>query len=175
MLQLLSNSLPTRWSARTGSKTKGCGFFPFWDPQNPLREVDVFVESPILFEDLWRRSEIVELGTTSTRIASISDHIFLKSLADRPEDRQDIGGSSRNSEAQGTPMSSEQPRSESWGGWSESRERKFTVGLQATPRGPARVARRSDCIRSPRGGTPQAPPTSRASRVGPVNLTVEVA
>ena len=49
---------------------------------------------------------------------------------------------------------SEQPRSESWGGWSEARERKFTLGLQATPA--ARSARAEEAIafRSPRGALP---------------------
>jgi hypothetical protein len=71
-------------------ESKGLRVFSLWDPSVPLREVDIFVESPIAFEELWTRSEVVHLSTTSTRIASIPDLIFLKSLAGRPEDRQDI-------------------------------------------------------------------------------------
>jgi hypothetical protein len=69
---------------------KGMRVFSLWDPTTPLREIDLFVESPIEFAELWARSEIVTLSTTSARIASIPDLIFLKSLAGRPEDHQDI-------------------------------------------------------------------------------------
>jgi hypothetical protein len=69
---------------------KGMRVFSLWDPSAPLREVDVFAESPIPFDELWARSEVVQLSTTTARIASIPDLIRLKSLAGRPEDRQDI-------------------------------------------------------------------------------------
>jgi hypothetical protein len=69
---------------------KGMRVFSLWDPSTPMREVDVFVESPIPFEELWARSVVVSLATTTARVASIGDLIHLKSLADRPEDRQDI-------------------------------------------------------------------------------------
>lgn len=69
---------------------KGMRVFSLWDPATPLREVDVIVESPIAFDELWARGEVVQLSTTSARIASTPDLISLKSLADGPEDRQDI-------------------------------------------------------------------------------------
>ncbi len=64
--------------------------FSLWDPQDPLRSVDVFVENPIDFEELWGRSELVELANSRTRIASIVDLIRLKRLAGRPQDHADI-------------------------------------------------------------------------------------
>ena len=71
-------------------RDKGMQVFSLWDPSNPMREVDVFVQHPIPFEDLWRRSESLDLGTTAVRVAAISDLISLKRLAGRPEDLQDI-------------------------------------------------------------------------------------
>ena len=60
-----------------------------WDPNHPMREVDLFVENPIDFDLLYERSQIVALDTTNVRIASIEDLIHLKRLANRPEDQRD--------------------------------------------------------------------------------------
>ena len=69
---------------------KGMRVFSMWDPANPMREVDLFVEHPIDFDQLWARCEQIELATTSVRVASIPDLIVLKRLAGRPQDREDI-------------------------------------------------------------------------------------
>jgi hypothetical protein len=71
-------------------RERGMQVFSLYDPGEPLRSVDVFVENPIAFEDLWARSEVVELEGVQTRIASIADLIELKRRADRPQDRTDI-------------------------------------------------------------------------------------
>jgi len=69
---------------------KGMRVFSLWDPDNPMREVDLFVEHPVDFDDLWSRSEVIELTRTTVRIASIPDLIYLKRLAGRPQDLADI-------------------------------------------------------------------------------------
>jgi Nucleotidyl transferase AbiEii toxin, Type IV TA system len=61
-----------------------------WDPQQPLRVVDVFVDNPIDFDLLWQRSELVDLATTAVRVASIPDLMRMKELAGRPQDHSDI-------------------------------------------------------------------------------------
>ena len=74
----------------TWVRDKGMRVFSMWDPANPMREVDLFVEHPIDFEQLWARSELIALATTAVRVASIPDLIALKRLAARPQDREDI-------------------------------------------------------------------------------------
>lgn len=69
---------------------KGMRVFSLWDPRAPLREVDLFVESPIAFEDLWARSVEVTLQNRAVRIASIPDLIEMKRLAGRAKDIEDI-------------------------------------------------------------------------------------
>lgn len=75
---------------RAWADEKGMRVFSLWDPQQPMREVDLFVENPIDFELVYQRSEVVMLSSTSVRIASIEDLIQLKRLANRPDDLRDI-------------------------------------------------------------------------------------
>lgn len=75
----------SRWIAERGMRV-----FSMWDPEDPMRVVDLFVENPIDFEELWSRSEDVPLSGTTARVASIPDLIRLKRLAGRPEDALDI-------------------------------------------------------------------------------------
>lgn len=75
----------TDWVANKGMKV-----LSFWDSTNPMREVDLFIEHPIPFEDLWARSVEMTVDRYRVRVASIDDLIALKRLAGRPEDLQDI-------------------------------------------------------------------------------------
>jgi hypothetical protein len=75
---------------RAWADEKGMRVFSLWDPAQPMREVDLFLEPPIDFELLWARSEEVALSRTRVRVASIQDLILMKRLAGRPEDHLDI-------------------------------------------------------------------------------------
>ena len=69
---------------------KGMQVFSLFHPVNPILSVDVFTNHPIEFETLFGRSIVCDIGDVSVRVASISDLIYLKRLADRPRDRDDI-------------------------------------------------------------------------------------
>jgi predicted nucleotidyltransferase len=75
----------SRWRAE-----KGMQVLSLWDPEHPMRAVDLFVENPVDFDELWNRSETVQLETTRVRIASIPDLIDMKEQAGRPQDVEDI-------------------------------------------------------------------------------------
>lgn len=69
---------------------KGMQVLSMVDRANPLSVVDIFVDHPMEFEGLWDRADVIEVGGTSVRIASIADLIALKRLAGRPQDLNDI-------------------------------------------------------------------------------------
>ena len=69
---------------------RGMMVFSLYDPNDPLRNVDLFVQSPMPFDGLWSRSELITLPTGSVRVASLDDLIRMKKIAGRPQDTEDI-------------------------------------------------------------------------------------
>jgi predicted nucleotidyltransferase len=59
-------------------------------PESGVPMVDLFLEHPLPFEELWARSLVVTLRGVPVRVASIDDLIVLKRRAGRPEDLADI-------------------------------------------------------------------------------------
>lgn len=64
--------------------------FPLWDPANPLRSVDVFIDEPIGFDELLAESVVKDMDGLKVRIASIPHLIEMKRRAGRPRDLEDI-------------------------------------------------------------------------------------
>jgi hypothetical protein len=64
--------------------------FPMWDPANPLRSVDVFIDEPIPFDALFAHAVTKDIEGTPVRIASIPHLIDMKQRAGRPRDLDDI-------------------------------------------------------------------------------------
>jgi hypothetical protein len=75
---------------RAWVEQKGMRVFSMWDPKNPMVEIDLFVDHPILFEELWAESEVMPLSDTTARVVSANHLIQLKRLAGRPQDLMDI-------------------------------------------------------------------------------------
>jgi hypothetical protein len=63
--------------------------FSFWDPSNARPCIDIFVEPPIAFDELWRDAVEVSLDGVPLRVASIPHLVALKRLAGRPQDLAD--------------------------------------------------------------------------------------
>jgi hypothetical protein len=59
-------------------------------PPSGVPMVDLFLEHPVPFDQLWARSTQVTLRGVPVRLASIDDLIGLKRMAGRPEDLSDI-------------------------------------------------------------------------------------
>jgi hypothetical protein len=74
----------------TWVRDKGMRVFSMWDPREPMREVDLFVELPIPFAEMFDRSELMHVGETAIRVVCIADLIALKRIAGRPQDLIDI-------------------------------------------------------------------------------------
>lgn len=64
--------------------------FPWIDPSDPFRSVDVFIRNPIDFEQAWARSRLEVVGGTVLRFVSLPDLLDMKRLAGRPNDLRDI-------------------------------------------------------------------------------------
>lgn len=64
--------------------------FQLWDPDNPVRSVDLFVRAPMDFDRLWQASVVEHLEGTPIRLASIDHMIEMKREAGRERDRMDI-------------------------------------------------------------------------------------
>ncbi|OGR95609.1 MAG: hypothetical protein A2V88_14140 [Elusimicrobia bacterium RBG_16_66_12] len=75
---------------KTWREEKGMMVFSFTDSKNPMFTVDLFLEPPLPFQDLWSHSRSVSIGGGAVRIAAIPDLIVLKTRAGRPQDLADI-------------------------------------------------------------------------------------
>ena len=82
---LADPALRTTWARERGMRV-----FSFWNPRDPMLLVDCFVEEQIPFAQLWARSLVLTLTSTTVRVASIPDLIALKRMAGRPHDQTDI-------------------------------------------------------------------------------------
>jgi hypothetical protein len=71
-------------------RSKGMTVFSFWDSTHTRPTVDVLLESPVPFEELWERADIIKIGSTDVRVAARDDLIRLKEISGRERDQADI-------------------------------------------------------------------------------------
>ena len=71
-------------------RDKGLTVFSLWSPEHPGFEVDLFVEEPFDFGEVYARAVRVELDSCSATVISRSDLIVLKERAARPRDQEDV-------------------------------------------------------------------------------------
>ena len=75
---------------RSWIRERNLQVFSLHDPEDPLREVDLFAESPLPFDDLYAESTVVDLGGVGVRVASIQHLVAMKLAAGRPQDLADV-------------------------------------------------------------------------------------
>ena len=64
--------------------------FSFWDSTNTRPTVDVMLESPVPFEDLWAAASVMNIAGHEVPVASIEHLIRMKVAAGRAQDLVDI-------------------------------------------------------------------------------------
>lgn len=64
--------------------------FTFVDPRNPLREVDVVLDSPVPFDELERTADRMAAGPLTLAVASIDALIRMKGDTGRSQDASDV-------------------------------------------------------------------------------------
>ena len=75
---------------RSWIEDKGMRVFTMLDPVDEFFELDVFVESPLPFEELFESSVERSVAGRSVRVASIDHLLDMKRRAGRPKDIDDI-------------------------------------------------------------------------------------
>lgn len=71
-------------------ETKNMMVLQMRDPSDIRRSVDLFVDYPIPFEDLWQRAERLRIDDVVVTVASIDDMLIMKRKAGRAQDLDDI-------------------------------------------------------------------------------------
>ena len=71
-------------------RDRGLVVFSLHDPRNGLREVDLFADPPIPYEDLAARAVVVDLDGVAVAVASVADLIAMKRRAGRAQDLADV-------------------------------------------------------------------------------------
>lgn len=75
---------------RTWIEQRNMLVFQLWDPNNPMRSLDIFVNEPIPFGSLMRDAVFKDVDGLGVRIASIEHLIEMKQAAGRARDADDI-------------------------------------------------------------------------------------
>jgi hypothetical protein len=70
-------------------RDKGMMVFQMYSDQTRM-SIDIFVQYPLDFDELWDQGTKIDLPDTSLRIASIDHLILMKRKANRPQDLLDI-------------------------------------------------------------------------------------
>lgn len=69
--------------------------FSMYDPDDPLREVDLFAQSPLPFADLVAQATTVDVDGVLVPVASVRHLIAMKRAVGRPRDLEDVAALER--------------------------------------------------------------------------------
>ena len=85
MAEFLSPRVRRQWKTQ-----KNMIVFSLYQPDQPMLSVDLFVENPIAFSELWEGAKTMTVDGVPLRVAGIDDLIRLKQISARPQDLRDI-------------------------------------------------------------------------------------
>jgi len=71
-------------------REKGMTVLSFYNPGDPVVAVDLFVDYPVAYDLLLKRSEMKDLGGVQARVCSLDDLIAMKRRVGRPRDLEDV-------------------------------------------------------------------------------------
>jgi hypothetical protein len=77
-------------TVRSWIEERNLAAITFADPQQPLREVDLVIASPVPYAELERTADAMSAGGLSFRVASIETLIAMKSATGRAQDASDV-------------------------------------------------------------------------------------
>jgi hypothetical protein len=69
---------------------KGMAVFGLYDPKTPFFLIDIFVESPFDFDEVYRRRKKIRSEDAIIPIVPIHQLILMKEKSNRPQDRADV-------------------------------------------------------------------------------------
>jgi hypothetical protein len=75
---------------RSWIETKNLQVFSLWHAELPGFEVDLFVEEPFDFDEVWERRVDVPLERTAAPVVCVEDLLTLKRRAGRARDLEDV-------------------------------------------------------------------------------------
>ncbi len=71
-------------------KTKNLIAYSYYNTKHSFMNLDVLIDVPSSFEEMWNRREVRHLDRTAINIVSIKDLISMKQYSNRTQDQQDI-------------------------------------------------------------------------------------
>jgi hypothetical protein len=69
---------------------KGMTVFSLYDPKTPFFVIDIFVESPFDFNEVYRRRKRIRSEDLVIPVVPIHELILMKEKSNRPQDRADV-------------------------------------------------------------------------------------
>lgn len=69
---------------------KGMTVFSLYDPKNPFFLLDIFVEIPFDFDEVYKQRKKIKFEETIIPVVPMKELIEMKEKSDRPQDRADV-------------------------------------------------------------------------------------
>ena len=119
-------------------RDRGMQVLTMQDPEDPTLVVDLFVDPPADFEQLWTRAQDVDLETTAVKVVSLDDLLAMKRQAGRPKDLLDVSELERIRGLRERPVKAPDTRrarsGDTSGGWDLHADEQRLHTLTITPR-----------------------------------------